>query len=122
MKRTINITLIALLFTASVASAQVTFHSSNIAPQTSWNETASYEMSISARAGQSTTSNVNNDVAHEKTCKVLDVDGAGRIDAVQVTYGSASNGNVSGRSYVVTPREVSYAAGGAPSDDELRFV
>jgi hypothetical protein len=122
MNRTINITLIALLLTTGVASAQVTFHSSEIAPQTSWSENASYETSINARAGESTSSQVSNDVSNEKMCKVLEVDGAGRIDAVQVTYGSASNGDVSGRSYIVTPQGVSYAAGGAPSGDELRFV
>jgi hypothetical protein len=122
MKRTINITLIALFFTAGVASAQVTFQSSEIAAQTSWSELASYEMSITARAGQSKTTSSSNNATHEKTCTVLDVDGAGRIDAVQVTYGSASNGNVSGRSYIVTPRNVSYAGGGAPTEDELRFV
>lgn len=125
MNRTINITLtlIALLLTAGVASAQVTFHSSELTPQTSWSENASYETSISAQAGQSTTSEVRNDVTREKTCKVLEVDGAGRIDAVLITYGSASNGDVSGRSYIVTPKDVSYASGGgAPSGEELRFV
>lgn len=117
-----TMTLIALFFAASIASAQVTFHSSEIAVQMSWSEIATYETSIHAQSGQSTTSDVNHSVTREKTCKVLDVDNAGRIDAVHVTYDSASNGDVSGRSYVVTPRDVSYAAGGAPSGDELRFV
>lgn len=122
MKRTIHITLIALLITAT-ASAQVTFSSLEpVAGQTSWTETASYETSIIANAGESTSSAINSNVTHEKTCKVLELDGAGRIDAVQVTYGAASNGNVSGKSYVVTPHDVSYAAGGTPSKDELRFV
>lgn len=122
MNRTINIILIAMLLTTGTASAQVTFQASELTPQTAWSENASYETSISAQAGQSTTSAVHNNVMREKTCKVLEVDGAGRIDAVQVTYGSSSNGDVSGRSYIVTPHDVSYAAGGAPSGEELRFV
>lgn len=121
MNRTIHIILIAI-FIAGTASAQVTFQSSELMPQTSWSENASYETRISAQAGQSTTSAIHNNVMHEKTCTVLEVDGAGRIDAVQVTYGSSSNDHVSGRSYIVTPHDVSYAAGGAPSGEELRFV
>lgn len=127
MKRTINITLIALLLTAlpftAGAATQVTFGSLEpVAGQTTWTETAAYETRIVANAGESTSSAVNNKVMHEKTCKVLELDGAGRIDVVLVTYSAASNGAVSGRSYVVTPDGVDYAAGGTPSDEELRFV
>lgn len=128
MKRTINITFLALLFTAlpftaSAASGQVTFSSLEpVAGQTSWTETSSYETSIIAKAGESTTSTINSSVTHEKTCRVLELDGAGRMDAVQVTYSSASHGEVSGRSYVVTPHGVGLATGGTASEEELRFV
>lgn len=122
MNRTIHITLIALLLIAGTASAQVTFQAAGIAAQTSWSETASYASNINTRAGESAAAGVTSSVSHDKSCTVLEIDHAGRIATMRVTYGSASNAAVAGRSYIVTPQEVRYAAGGTPSDAERRFV
>jgi hypothetical protein len=123
MNRKVILTALALLLAATTVSAQnVSFTSlPPVAGQTEWTESASYETSIQSVA-DTKTANTSRTVDRAKTCRVLAIDGAGRIDSVAVTYSASSNPAVNGRSYVVTPNNVSYATGGTPPPQEAQFV
>lgn len=125
MNRKIILFALVLLFTATstAASAQtVTFGSSApVANVTQWDDDATYGTSITTTAGGKSATAARN-VTRDKTCRVLELDNAGRMDAVQVTYGSASLAGVAGRSYRVTPQGVTYLGGAAPPAAEAAFV
>lgn len=114
---------LALFAIATMASADsVTFgNAAPVAGVTTWGDNASYATSIVTSAGESTAT-TSRSVMRDKTCRVDQLDNAGRIDAVRVTYASASIGNVAGKTYSVTPRSVTYANGSAPPASEAAFV
>lgn len=115
--------LFALLFTATLASAQTaTFGNAVPLPGvTDWDDHASYDTTITTSAGTKSATSTRN-VTRDKTCRVLAIDNAGRIDEVQVTYNASSHAGIAGKTYRVTPSGVSYLGGGTPSADEAAFV
>jgi hypothetical protein len=123
MNRKIILIALVLLFTATAASAQtVSFGSSTPLPGvTDRNDDASYDTAITTAAGGKSATTTRS-VTRSKTCRVLEIDNAGRMDAVQVTYGSASHAGVAGKSYRVTPNGVTYLGGAAPPAAEAAFV
>jgi hypothetical protein len=121
MKR--NLIFAALLSIATAASAEsVTF--GNATPQpgiTQWDDDATYAMSVTTNAGGKSASASRN-VTRSKTCRLLQLDPAGRMDAVEVAYDGASNASVAGKRYRVTPQSVTYADGSAAPAAEATFV
>jgi len=123
MKRTWISTIAVFLFAATFASASdVTFTASPAAPGLTWNDASSYATSATLSAGSATPVTTASSATRTKTCRALEVGGDGRIESVEVSYAAASNAAVAGRSYVVTPQQVTYAGGGSPSEAEVEFV
>ncbi len=118
MNRKNILTAIVLLLAATTVSAQVSFGSAAAGPNTEWTDVATYTTSISADANPAQQVSVD----RAKTCRVLDVDNAGRIDSVSVEYSVSSEPSVIGRRYRVTPQGVSYENGGTPPPAEAEFV
>lgn len=121
MKRTMII--ITLLLTASIASADsITFHAAGAATGMTWNQSTSYAANVTVTVSDAAPVTTQQNVSTQKSNRVLEVGGDGRIDSVEVTYSASSNASVAGHSYVVTPHGVTYAGGGAVPDDEAAFV
>ena len=116
-------TAAAFLFAATIASAEeVTFHAVPATSGLSWTDSSSYSTSTTVSAGVGAPVTNHYSVTRSKTCRALEVGADGRIDSVEVSYGASSNGTVAGKRYVVSGADVTYAAGGAPSDEEVAFV
>lgn len=122
-RKNLIITLIALTLAAFAASAEnVTFSAAGAHNGMTWSESAEYasSMTVTQSGGAPVVSSSN--ASRAKSNRVLAIGGDGRIDSVEVTYGMASNANVAGHTYVVTPSGVTYSGGGAPSAEEVAYV
>ena len=111
-----------ILFFAVTAFAQTaTFPAGS--DVTAWSEDATSTIALQASAltdarTHSTPSSLSRSVQRSKSCSAT-LGSNGSIDALTVTY---TNSPVGASSYVVTPHDVTYASGGAPSAEEVEFV
>ena len=115
MNRNSIVFALVFLFAAAGASAQVTFGTPVTEPGvTQWTTAGSNRIAIASAPVR--------EMSRRKSCRIVALDGAGRIDAMDVTYSSASQAAVDGKSYRVTPHGVSYTTGGTPPAGEASFV
>ncbi len=126
MNRKLILTATTVLLAATAAFGEsISFGSSPVTAGESWNDTAAFESKVTLGSIEKETR-----VARTKETIVRNVSGNGSIDEAEVAYSSATRNGapmpVEGKRYAVSASgnsiEVSYAAGGAPPEDEAAFV
>src|SRR3982750_2403955 len=120
-----KLTIASIIFAlaAPLAAQQISFTSSDVAAGQSWTEDGNYSSTMTTTVFNSNESLPATTQSHattrSKSVRLTDVGGDNRINALEVTYSSASEPSVAGHTYTVTVSgnsvDVGYSGGsGSP--------
>jgi hypothetical protein len=127
----LSIASILLTLAVPLAAQSVSFNSSDVAAGQSWTEDGNYSSTMTTTVFDSTrtlpAATQSHATTRSKNVKLTDVGGDDRINALEVTYTSASEPSVAGHTYAVSVSgngvDVGYSSGGgSPSAAEVAFV